>query len=118
MMIACHDVALRSSITEVLPARVRIVLPNANSKVPLNNSQGTRCKKVCCGVFSSNSAPAQPPATLVTSKGIKRRRGTLSRFKYASELAARPGQSATVLVALASTGGTRRNKRGGNEIKR
>jgi hypothetical protein len=32
-------------------------------------------------------------------------------------LAANPGQSATVLVALAATAGTRRNKRAGKEMK-
>src|ERR1700676_1389487 len=116
-MIARQDVALRSSMTEVLPTRERRLLPNAKSKVPLSSSHGTRCRKVCCGVFSNSSAPAQPPATLVTSRGTKSRTGTLSRFKYARVLAAKPGQSATVLVALACTGGTPRNRRAGKERK-
>src|SRR5271165_1717352 len=84
----------------------RMLLPKANSKVPLSSNQGMSRRKTCCGVLSSSSEPASPPTTLVSSKGINKRRGTLSRFRYAPVLAANPGQRATVLVALASTAGT------------
>ena len=116
-MIARQVIFRRSLTTALVPAIARIVLPNAKSNVPLSNSQGTKRRKVCCGVFNKSTAPAQPPATLVTSRGIMRRAGASSRFMYARVLAASPGQSATVLVAFACTGGTPMNKSAGNEMK-
>lgn len=107
----------RSSTVAVRPATARIWFPNANSSVPPESSQGTRRINVCCGVLSSSSAPAQPPATLVTSSGIRSRSGTLSLFRYATVLAANPGHRATVFVAFAGTGGTPLNSNTGNDTK-
>lgn len=92
-------------------------LPKAKSNVPDRSSQGIKCRKVCCGVLSNSMAPAQPPATLVTSRGTSSRAGAFSRLMYAAELAARPGHKATVLVAFAGTAGTPRKSNAGNDIK-
>src|SRR5271157_1214057 len=99
---------------EILPVKC---LPNANSSVAPSSSQGKTFKKVCAGVLIRRIAPAKPPITLVTSSGIITRRGMFNFMRYAPPLAVVPTQSASVLVALAGTGGTPVNSSAGNATK-
>ncbi len=92
-------------------------LPNANKSVALSISHGITFKKVCAGVLIRRTAPASPPTTLVTIRGIITRREILSRFRYAPPLAVTPTQSASVFVAFADTGGTPVNMSAGNATK-
>src|SRR5580698_2513525 len=104
----------RDILAEILPVKC---LPNAKSSVAPSSSHGSTFKKVCAGVFISKIAPANPPITLVTIKGIITRRGISNFMRYAPPLAVVPAQSARVLVALAGTGGTPVNSSAGNATK-
>jgi hypothetical protein len=60
---------------------------------------------VAWGVTSRMRAPSIPPITPVTmSGGSSRRACGVKAFRYATLLAQVPGQSAAVLVALATIG--------------
>ncbi len=63
-------------------------------------SHGTRMRKL----FSSTSrAPTAPPARLGVTSRANQRRASASSLRNPHALAAEPGSSATVLVALASS---------------
>jgi hypothetical protein len=72
------------------------------------------CRKTTCRVRSSVMAPETPPR-IDASEMIGSRSRRISPRNVASEVSW-PGQSATVLVALASTGGTPSASIAGNEI--
>src|SRR5271163_4954959 len=99
---------------EILPVKC---LPNANRSVAPSSSHGSTFKKVCAGVLISRIAPAKPPTMLVRISGIITRRGMFNFMRYAPPLAVVPTQSASVLVALAGTGGTPVKSSAGNATK-
>src|SRR5579859_2115095 len=98
-------------LAEIRPVRC---LPNANKSVAPSNSHGKTFKKVCPGVLIRRRAPASPPSTLVTIRGIITRREILKRFRYAPPLAVTPTHSASVFVAFAGMGATPVNSSAGN----
>src|SRR5271154_3855545 len=102
-----------------MPAEMRPVrcLPKAKSSVAPSSSHGKTFRKVCAGVLMSRIAPANPPTMLVRMSGIITRRGMFSFMRYAPPLAVVPTQRASVLVALAGTGGTPVKSRAGNATK-
>src|SRR6516162_1290802 len=69
-----------------------------------SSSHGTRRMNVDCGVLSRTRAPAVPPMRPATIMGTRRRRFLRTSSRYAATDVTCPGQSATVLVALACTG--------------
>ena len=73
--------------------------------------------KVACGVCNSTTAPAQPPMMLMVISGTMMRGDFGRRFQYEKTLATEPGQTATVLVALAGMGGTPVKMSAGKEKK-
>ena len=87
-------------------------------RVAISSSQGTSIMKVADGVMSRTQAPSRPPTTPVTVSGTITRRDKLrNSLRYAQTLAGWPGHSATVLVALALTGGMPANNSDGKETK-
>src|SRR5258708_7223820 len=90
----------------------------ANKSVASNRRQGISCWKVDCEVRSSKTAPSTPPTRLVlTSTTTSTRSCAASSLRYAPTLASEPGQSATVLVALAWMGKTPVKISEGNVMK-
>src|SRR5215510_10071240 len=82
-----------------------ILAPKAKRTVPANRSHGTIFMKVICGVCSKSSAPATLPSSVTMISGATLlSSGRLSDLRYADVEASIPGQTATVLVALAFTG--------------
>src|ERR1017187_5280574 len=63
--------------------------------------KGTMKRKKRSGVFSSRIAPRSPPTSDGNASVQTRARFSLSWRRYAHELVTDPGQTATVLVALA-----------------
>ena len=55
--------------------------PSGFRDMVANMSHGTMRRKVCCGVFSSSSAPANPPMALVMANGHTLRRSSFSSFQ-------------------------------------
>ena len=76
----------------------------ANMDAATSSSQGTRWRKVVCGVLSSTTAPAVPPSKPASPMGQARCRLRPMSCRYAAMDVSWPGQMATVLVALACTG--------------
>jgi hypothetical protein len=83
--------------------------------VPPRMSHGIMCRKVRWRVCSRTSAPLTPPSRL-TMAMVGSRSLCRSRRSVASEVSC-PGHSASVLVALACTGGTPMPSIAGKEMK-
>ena len=81
-------------------------LPNVNVAAAMSISQGSRRRKLESDVRTSSSAPASPPATLASAENGQPRRDVLMSPRYANVLDTDAGHSASVDVALATTGDT------------
>src|SRR3954470_1783583 len=84
----------------------RSLLPKVNVAAAMSISHGSRRRKLESEVRTSSSAPASPPARLVTPRAAIHRRDVLMSPRYANVLDSDAGHSASVDVALAATGDT------------
>src|SRR5579871_6763571 len=80
--------------------------PMLNSTVPAKSSHGTILRNVICGVCNNNHAPRMLPrkVTLIRGRTDWSNRQSMD-LREAEVAASMPGQTATVFVALAVTGG-------------
>ena len=106
-MIRRHDGSLsldfRRARTIVRVESRTITGCSMNSAVALNTSHGTSAANRAGGVRSRSQAPMPPPSKLGPANPIAQRRAPESSSRYPHMLLTAPGQSATVLVALATT---------------
>src|SRR6516164_4506378 len=95
----------------------RSLLPKVKVAAATSISHGKRRKKLESDVRTSSCAPASPPATLVMPRISSHWRDVLISPRYASALEIDAGHSASVDVALATTGETPAKISAGNVRK-
>src|SRR5579884_643022 len=95
-----------------------VILPlNVNKSVAARSSHGIILSKVDCRVLSRRMEPTMLPRKVMIMSGRMRlSNSTLRALRYAPVEANVPGQSATVLVALALMEGTPEKSKAGKAI--
>src|SRR4051812_30952354 len=106
-MDGCHAAPRSNWCAPLVSTRLgRSLFPKVNVAAATSISHGSRRRKLESEVRTKSCAPSSPPATLVSPRITSHCRDVLMSPRYANVLEIDAGHSASVDVALATTGDT------------